>query len=173
VNLGTEQWLNVPLAAMIADALNKPVRLVNDADLLGLGVIQGVGLELMITLGTGFGSALYMEGHLLPHLELAHHPLRDDKDYDQYIGKAQLRKKGKKVWNQRMKRVISVLKTVFNYDTLYIGGGSSAKINIPLDDNIVIVSNRDGIKGGVNLWHIEEDDLCVRTVFPATNEIEK
>lgn len=172
-NLGPDQWNNVPLASMIADALNKPVRLVNDADLLGLGVIQGVGLELMITLGTGFGSALYMDGHLLPHLELAHHPLHDDKDYDQYIGKAQLRKKGKKVWNQRMKRVVSVLKTVFNYDTLYIGGGSSDKINFPLDDNIIIVSNRDGIKGGVNLWHIEEDDLCVRTVFPAKNPIEK
>jgi polyphosphate glucokinase len=173
VNLGTEQWYGVPLATMIATSLGKPVRLVNDADLLGLGVIEGKGLELMITLGTGFGSALYMDGHLLPHLELAHHPLKDGKDYDQYIGKAQLKRKGKKVWNQRMRRVIEVMKVVFNYDTLYIGGGSSSKLTIPLDDNIKIVSNRDGIKGGVNLWHIEEDDLCVRTFLPVPNSIVK
>lgn len=172
-NLGTEQWNGVPLAAMIADALKKPVRLVNDADLLGLGVIDGEGLELMITLGTGLGTALYMDGHLLPHLEFAHHPLKDGKDYDQYIGKAQLKKKGKKVWNKRMERVLDILQTVFNYDMLFIGGGSAKHLDLDLDENVRIVSNHDGIKGGVNLWKIEEDDLCVRTVRPESDRVEK
>ncbi len=172
-NLGSHQWKGVPLASMIADTLQKPVRLVNDADLLGLGVIDGEGLELMITLGTGLGTALYLDGHLLPHLELAHHPLKDDKDYDQYIGKAQLKKKGKKVWNKRMHKVLDILQTVFNYDMLYIGGGSSKHLEIDLEDNIRIVSNHDGIKGGVNLWKIEEDDLCVRTILPESSRVEK
>jgi len=172
-NLGTPQWKGVPLAAMIADALQKPVRLVNDADLLGLGVIDGEGLELMITLGTGLGTALYMDGHLLPHLELAHHPLKEGKDYDQYIGKAQLKKKGKKIWNRRMERVLDILQTVFNYDMLFIGGGSAKHLDIDLEENIRIVSNHDGIKGGVNLWKIEEDDLCVRTVLPESNRVVK
>ncbi len=172
-NLGTDQWSGVNMAQMIADALEKPVRLVNDADLLGLGVIEGEGLELMITLGTGLGTAFYLDGHLMPHLELAHHPIRDDKDYDQYIGKAELKKKGRKTWNKRMKRVLQNMKTVFNYDMLFVGGGSSKYLDLKLDDNIRIVSNRDGIKGGVNLWAIEEDDLCVKTIFPATHSIEK
>lgn len=167
-NLGTAKWHKMPLAKMIADALDKPVRLVNDADLLGLGVIQGNGLELMITLGTGFGSALFLDGHLLPHLELAHHPITKKKDYDQYIGKAQLKKKGPKKWNKRMKKVLSIMQTVFNYDILYIGGGSSDKIDFPLADNMQVVTNYDGIKGGVNLWRIEEDDLCVKTIWPAS-----
>ncbi len=171
-NLGSKQWKGVPLAARIANALNKPVRLVNDADLLGLGVIDGEGLELMITLGTGLGTAFYMDGHLLPHLELAHHPLKDGKDYDEYIGKAQLKKKGKKVWNRRMEKVLEIMQTVFNYDMLFIGGGSAKHLDMDLDDNIRIVSNHDGIKGGVNLWRIEEDDLCVRTVTPESNTVE-
>ena len=51
-----------------------------------------------------------------------------------------------------MKRVIEILKVVFNYDRLYISGGSARKINFKLDDNIIIVGNRDGIKGGAKLW---------------------
>jgi polyphosphate glucokinase len=46
------------------------------------------------------------------------------------------------------------LKTVFNYDHLYIGGGNSRKINFALDDNITLVSNEDGIKGGAKLWEL-------------------
>ncbi|MEO6547834.1 MAG: hypothetical protein ABIN94_07530, partial [Ferruginibacter sp.] len=55
-------------------------------------------------------------------------------------------------WNIRLQKVLLVLKTVFNYDHLYIGGGNSRRINISLDKNITIVSNEDGIKGGARLW---------------------
>ena len=51
-----------------------------------------------------------------------------------------------------MKRVIGILKVVFNYDFLYISGGNADKINFKLDDNIIIAGNRDGIKGGAKLW---------------------
>jgi polyphosphate glucokinase len=59
---------------------------VNDADMQGLGVVSGKGLEMVITLGTGFGTALLMDGHLLPHLEVSHHPVSKGRDYDEYIG---------------------------------------------------------------------------------------
>jgi polyphosphate glucokinase len=59
---------------------------INDADMQGFGAIEGKGLEMVITLGTGFGSALFMDGHLAPHLEIAHLPFRRDKTYDQLIG---------------------------------------------------------------------------------------
>ena len=48
--------------------------------------------------------------------------------------------------------MIAIFRAVFNYDRLYIGGGNSIKINFELDENITIVSNEDGIKGGAKLW---------------------
>src|ERR1700733_5904732 len=56
-NLGNEYWNNVNLGQQISNALQKPVRLINDADQLGLGVVSGKGLELTVTLGTGVGTA--------------------------------------------------------------------------------------------------------------------
>lgn len=152
-NLGTQLWQGINLAEMLSELLGKPAIVVNDADLQGLGIVSGHGLEMVITLGTGFGTALLQDGVLLPHLELAHHPLTKHHTYDQYIGESALKDKGPEKWNKRMTRVLQILKTVFNYDHLYIGGGNSDKLNFQLDENITIVSNRDGIKGGVRLWN--------------------
>jgi polyphosphate glucokinase len=151
-NLGTELWAGINFQKMLQKVLSKPVRLINDADMLGLGIVKGKGLEMLITLGTGMGTALLLNGQLLPHLELSHHPITGKKDYDQYIGEAILKKIGPEKWNERMKKVLAVLKTVINYDTLYIGGGNATCLTIPLDENIKIVSNKDGIKGGARLW---------------------
>lgn len=156
-NLDTKLWKNVDLRKLIGDSLKKPVRLVNDSDMQGLGVVSGKGLELVITLGTGFGSALLLNGHLLPHLEIAQHPFTKNKTYDTYIGDEALNDKGLVKWNKRMERVLKVLKTVFNYDRLYIGGGNADKLNFKLDDNITIISNKEGIKGGARLW--KDDDI--------------
>jgi len=146
----------IPLGQQIADTLKRPVRLVNDADQLGLGVVSGKGLELAVTLGTGFGTAFLMDGYLLPHLELAHHPIGKGRDYDVYIGAKALEEEGKKKWNKRMTRVLEILKTVFNYDRLYLGGGNIDKLEVPLQHNIMRFTNRDGIKGGARLWELED-----------------
>lgn len=151
-NLGTEHWSMVNLAEKIGTALNKPAKVVNDADLQGLGLSQGKGLEMIITLGTGFGTALVYNGKLLPHLEVAHHPVTKKKTYDQYIGEKEMDDIGMVEWNERMQRVLQILKTVFNYDHLYISGGNAKKLNFPIDDNITICSNKEGIKGGAKLW---------------------
>ncbi len=156
-NLGTQLWKNVNLNKLISDVLNKPVRIVNDADLHGLGVVSEKGLELVITLGTGFGTALLLNGNLLPHLELAHLPVRKSKTYDDFVGDRGLIKAGLEKWNNRIKDLIGHLKTVFNYDRLYIGGGNADKINFKLDDNITLIKNKDGIKGGARLWQLDED----------------
>lgn len=156
-NLGTDLWKGVNLNKLLTDTLNKPVRIANDADMQGLGVVSEKGLEMVITLGTGFGTALLMDGHLLPHIELAHHPVTKTKTYDDYIGDAALKKEGHEKWNKRMKRVLTILKTVFTYDTLYIGGGNSGKLNFKLDKNIKIITNEDGIRGGARLWLLDEN----------------
>ena len=151
-NLGTEYWENYDLQSSISAMLNKPAKVVNDADLQGVGIVSGKGLEMMVTLGTGFGTALLLDGELLPHFEISHHPVKTDKDYDQYIGEKAYKEKGKEHWNERMKKVIGILKTVFNYDHLYISGGNAKNLTFPLDDNMTIVSNREGIRGGARLW---------------------
>ena len=151
-NLGTEKWQNTPFAKMIEDKLQKPVKLVNDADMQGCGVVKGEGLEMVITLGTGFGTALLLNGILLPHLELAHHPITKRKSYDDYVGQRALKNIGEVRWNKRLHSIIHTLKTVFNYDHLYIGGGNAKLVNFTLDKNISIVTNRDGIRGGARLW---------------------
>lgn len=151
-NLGTELWRDFDLAKKLSTELGKPAKVVNDADMQGLGVVDGVGFELVITLGTGFGSALLMDGQLLPHLELAHQPIGKHDSYDDYVGDRGLAKSGLEKWNKRVKKVLDILKTVYNYDTLYIGGGNASKIDFKLEDNIKITSNKDGIKGGARLW---------------------
>jgi polyphosphate glucokinase len=167
-NLGTEQWANFNLNKKLEEVLGKPAIAVNDADLQGLSVVSGKGVELMITLGTGFGSALLKDGVLLPHLEIAHHPITKNKDYDQYVGEYEFKRIGKKKWNKRMQRIVGILKVVFNYDRLYISGGSAREINFKLDDNIIIAGNRDGIKGGAKLWQQRNKIMADSEKTPAT-----
>ena len=169
-NLGTDQWKNYNLQNALASMLKKQVKVVNDADLQGIGIVSGKGLEMMITLGTGFGTALLMDGKLLPHFEIAHHPVKTDKDYDQYIGEAAFKKRGKDHWNYRMKKVFVILKTVFNYDRLYISGGNAKNLDFDLDKNMIIVNNREGIKGGAMLWK-DNDESGEKTGVAASSEV--
>ena len=151
-NLDTELWREIDLGQRLGGALNKPVRVVNDADMLGLGVISGKGFEMVITLGTGFGTAFIKDGKLLPHLEIGQHPVSKDRTYDKYVGEEVIVTRGLEKWNERMKKVLDLLKTVFNYDFLYIGGGNSKKLSFPLEGNMKLFSNKEGIKGGARLW---------------------
>lgn len=151
-NLGNSKWRMIPFAEKLTELLMKPVRVVNDADMQGLGVASGGGLELVVTLGTGFGTALLMDGTLLPHLEIGQHPFTRRRTYDQFIGNNALESIGVEKWNRRLHKVITILKTVFNYDHLFISGGNAKKISINLDKNVTLVSNMDGIKGGAKLW---------------------
>lgn len=151
-NLGTNKWRKVHFSDQLSQILKKPVRVVNDADLQGLGVSTGKGLEMVITLGTGFGTALLMDGTLLPHLEIGQHPFTRKKTYDQFIGNNAMEDIGAQKWNKRLAKVMTVLKTVFNYDHLFISGGNAKKITITLDKNITLVTNMDGIRGGAKLW---------------------
>lgn len=151
-NLGTSFWQGTDLSARIAEKLSVPVMVVNDADFQGVGLVSGHGLEMVVTLGTGFGSALLLDGKLLPHLELSHLPVTKSKNYDQYIGQAAMDKIGPKRWNKRMEKVLDTLKTVFNYDQLYISGGNAEKLSFKMDKNVKISSNEAGFKGAAALW---------------------
>jgi len=79
-------WDGVPLASRLARLMKRPARVLNDAGVQGLGVIQGVGVEMILTFGTGLGSGLFYEGTYVPNLELGHHPFRKGKTYEDYLG---------------------------------------------------------------------------------------
>jgi polyphosphate glucokinase len=150
-------WDDFPLQRVLQDMLGVPVRLANDADVQGLGAIQGRGVELVITLGTGFGSALFVNGQLVPNLEMGQHCFRSRNTYEQCLGQAALDRVGVKVWNRRLLKAIASLQLLFNYDHLYIGGGNAKKITVPLPPNVTVVSNDRGLLGGIKLWQDETD----------------
>lgn len=152
VNLHPD-WIGFDLAAAINQALGKPVRVINDADMQGLGAISGRGVEMVITLGTGVGSALFIDGKLVPNMELGHHPFRKGQTYEEQLGREALDQIGKKRWNERLTRAIATLEHLLNYDWLYIGGGNTKKIEIELPANVKIVPNVMGLLGGIALWH--------------------
>jgi len=158
-NLVTKHWRNFPLGRTLSGQLGKPVRLLNDASIQGLGVIVGKGLECVLTLGTGMGFALYRQGHLMPHMEMGQHIARGDATYDQYVGDATLRDIGRKPWNKRMRKVVDAMEMLLNYDTLYLGGGNAKQIAFDLPANVRIVSNQAGVTGGARLWDPIMDEL--------------
>lgn len=152
-NLAPE-WAGVLLADEVSKrAGGKPVRVANDADVQGLAVIEGRGLEMTITLGTGMGSALYFEGHLVPNLELGHHPFRKGRTYEEWVSERQRKEIGNKKWNKRVREVIAQLDPIFNYRKLYVGGGNTRRLEREgLPDNVVVVDNVAGMLGGIKLW---------------------
>lgn len=163
-NLGTPDWRNFPLAASLTDKLGKPVRMLNDAEVQGLGVISGKGLECAITLGTGMGFALFQDGHPAPHLELSQHPIHKGKTYDRFIGAAAFKEVGRNRWNRRLRRVLTSITTLVGFDMLYVGGGNAKYVDVSLASNVRIVGNEAGITGGTKLW-----DKSLDTVFAAAD----
>ena len=152
VNLGDEEFAGFNLARALERALDAPVRVCNDADVQGLGAIRGRGVELVITLGTGFGTSIFQNGQLGPHLELAHHPFYHDRTYEDELSDAALEKVGKREWNRRLARAIETLRDLTWFDHLYIGGGNSRNVRLKLPADISVVDNKAGIIGGVRLW---------------------
>ncbi len=154
-NLGNKDWRGFPLDAALQETIGKPVRIANDADVQGLAVITGKGLEMVITLGTGFGTGLYDNGRLCPHLEISHQPFRKGKTYDQQLGNAARKKIGNKKWQKHVLRAIENMRNLVGFDRLFIGGGNSKKLEGKLPEDVTLVDNSAGIRGAVHLWRDE------------------
>jgi polyphosphate glucokinase len=151
-HFGHKAWHGYPLAAALAKRLERPARLLNDAEVQGLGIIAGRGLEVVLTLGTGLGSAVFTDGRLAPHLELAQHPLYDGQTYNEYVGNEALKRHGKKKWSRHVLQMIDAVDTLLHYGTLYLGGGNAKNLVASLPRNVRVASNANGITGGIHLW---------------------
>jgi polyphosphate glucokinase len=145
------KWAGFPLQAELEKRWKRPVRVANDAAVQGYGAIKGVGVEMILTLGTGMGGSLFTSGRLCPGLELGHHPWKKF-TYEDYIGRRGLDKYGKKRWNKYLEETIAQTLATFNWDHLYLGGGNTKKIEFKLPEHVTVVSNETGLLGGVALW---------------------
>jgi polyphosphate glucokinase len=149
-------WANFPMGSELETRLGHPVRVANDADLQGLAAVSGKGVEFVITLGTGVGTALFEEGHLAPHLEFAHTPFRKGESYNDQLGDAALERIGARKWRKRVTLALSTFSDLVNFDRCYIGGGNARLLVGKITDPYSIVDNVAGILGGIKLFDATE-----------------
>jgi len=145
-------WAGYDIQGALQEAFGKPTRVLNDAEIHGMACTEGKGFEVMLTLGTGLGCALFDDGRLLPKIELSQAPFRKGETYDEQLGNEAYKKIGKKKWNSRVRKAIESMRTLTNFDRLYIGGGNADKINFELDEDVQVIPNEYGLRGGAWLW---------------------
>lgn len=125
-------WIDTDAAGLLAAATGRPVAVINDADAAGVaemrfGAGAGVdGVVVMVTLGTGIGSAVFVDGRLVPNTELGHLPLHggDAEDW----AAASVREEedlGWKKWAHRVEAYLQLLEKLLWPDLIIIGGGVS------------------------------------------------
>lgn len=156
-----EQWDGFDARRALEQSLGIPCRVLNDAEVHGAGVIAGQGLEVVLTLGTGLGYAMFDGGRLAPHMELSQAPVKWGTSYDTYIGEHERRRMGDALWSRRVQRMVEGLRPVFLWDRLYMGGGNSRHITPAvlnkLGDDVVIVPNAAALVGGARVWLLDTD----------------
>ena len=158
-------WIDLPAAAMFADSLQRYIHFVNDADAAGVaeaqfGAANGVsGLVIVITLGTGIGSAFLMDGTLVPNTELGNLEL-DGTDAERRASNAAREREGLDfdAWAIRLTRFLSHVEKIFSPDLFLIGGGVSKQheeffplINIQTPLKPAALLNNAGIVGAAYL----------------------
>lgn len=132
----SKEWLGVNAAELLSQATGCPVCVVNDADAAGIaevtfGAGRGrTGTILMVTIGTGLGTALFTNGHLLPNCELGHIEV-DGKEAELTTSDAARKREDLswKKWGKRFNRYLSYLERYFSPDLIILGGGGSKQFD--------------------------------------------
>ena len=150
-------WADYPLQGALESAFGIPTKLLNDADVQGCAVVRGRGMEFVLTLGTGVGTALFLDGRLLPHLELSHGPFKRDVTIDTALGNVERKRLDRDHWRARVRRAIEIFDAMLYFDHIYVGGGNAKHLD-PADvgPRGTIVSNAAGIIGGVRAWDLAD-----------------
>ncbi len=130
-------------------AFGRPVKLINDAAMQALGSYEG-GRMLFLGLGTGLGTAMIVNGELVP-LELAHLPFKKGLTFEDFVGQRGLDKFGKKKWRKYVQEVADQLEHALETDYVVIGGGN-ARLLDKLPDRARLGDNANAFRGGFRLW---------------------
>jgi polyphosphate glucokinase len=138
-------WIDFPYQK----AFGKPLRFINDAAMQALGGYKG-GRMLFLGIGTGLGSAMIVDGVVIP-LELAHLPYRKRRTYEDYVGLRGLERRGVERWRKSVLDVIERLRAALICDSVLLGGGN-AKLMQNLPGHVALGANSNAIDGGIKLW---------------------
>jgi len=149
-NLG-HGWPGRNLARDLERRLGRPARVANDAVLHGLGATRGRGVELLLTLGTGLGSVLLVDGRALP-LELGHLPWLGGRSYEEHLGEAGRRRVGAARWRALVVRAAATLAAALEPEGVLLGGGNAQRLRGRLPPGVRLVPNRAALRGGWRLW---------------------
>ncbi len=149
-----QAWAHWDLAGELRTRWGRDVMVLNDAEMQGAAVVSGVGLEVMLTLGTGLGCAIFDGGSIAPKLELSHATVRKGQIYDQWLGAEARRQLGVKKWSRRIHTMLAELRPVFWWDRVYLGGGEAKRVAGRLPHDVVRVPNIMGIVGGARAWDL-------------------
>jgi polyphosphate glucokinase len=147
-NLGPG-WVGFNFAA----ALDRPVRVINDAAMQALGSYEG-GRMLFLGLGTGLGSALIAENSILP-LELGQLPHKSGATLGNVLGRKGFDSLGKETWLEAVREAVGYLTLAFSADYVVLGGGNAKKLK-GLIPGIRLGHNLTAFRGGLRLWNIED-----------------
>ena len=129
-----QRWVGVDSIRLFEERTGCPVRVLNDADAAGVAEMafgagrHRDGVVIMLTLGTGIGSAIFVDGHLLPNTEFGHLPIRgkdaEDRASDRIRKEEDL---NWKQWSKRVNEYLAAMEFFFSPDLFIIGGGVSKK----------------------------------------------
>jgi polyphosphate glucokinase len=145
---GSRAFKRFELGARLADLLGTRVRVTNDAAMHGLAVIRGDGVEMVITLGTGLGTALFIDGVLSAHYQTLP---EQDQPFSPYGDDAR-KKMGRKHWEKRVRELFDQLRDITNYDRLYVGGGNAERLRGEMPSRVTRIESEAGLLGGYRLW---------------------
>ena len=157
-NLG-RGWVGVDFGA----AFGCPVKVVNDAAMQALGSYRG-GKMLFLGLGTGLGSTIIIDGIVEP-MELGHLPYKKG-TYEDYVGRAGLKRRGKKRWRGDVADVVARLIAALEPDDTVLGGGNVKKLEA-LPPHCRAGANANAFRGGFRLW---EEETLSRAAGLVTND---
>jgi polyphosphate glucokinase len=130
-------------------AFGRPVRIVNDAAMQALGGYRG-GKMLFLGLGTGLGSALIVDGHIVA-MELGHLRRSRRHDYEDLLGKRGCKRLGKRKWRRKVHAVVGGFSAALLPDEIVVGGGQADRLK-KLPPRTRRGSNADAFLGGFRLW---------------------
>lgn len=130
-------WKNVQVDELFKNKTGNPFSIVNDADAAGLAEINfGVGKDskgtvVMITLGTGIGSAVFLDGKLLPNTEFGHVLYKNGEIFEKYAADAVRKNENlsRKEWGKRLHKYFKHIELLLSPDLFIIGGGASKKLD--------------------------------------------
>jgi polyphosphate glucokinase len=150
-----EAWLQTDLQAAFRRASNLDVRVVNDATLAALGCNEGYGRELVITLGTGFGIALVVEGSLMRIRDVGAEIFVNEESYDQLLGDF-ARSQDEESWRARLVKAVAGFVDEFSADTVHLGGGNARRLDLEcfagLPCRVVLSDNDATLRGAIKLF---------------------